>query len=342
MAGFDSFNYPMLNVPGMGAGNPTIFNNDAAVSGGMAFLVGELEKRDERLREPLTSVDWPRDIPVESGGGFVDAITSFNVSYGSTGGTNDGLMQNESNELHDVQAAIDKYHIPYFIWGHIIRVPRIDQQKLQQVGRSLDSIFDKGLHLAHDKKLGENVYVGFTKQGTYGLVNSPNIVTVTAAPHTSGGTDTQWVNKTPDEILADFNRVLTGTIEASGYDRRGMANHILIPWAQYTDLVNRKVDEGSATSVLTYLQENNIANKQNIDLYIEPTQWCKGRGTNNTDRMVAYRNDKEMVKMDITVPLKRLFTQPSAAHIAYLTPYVTQFSCVQWLYTTHAMYVDGI
>lgn len=338
--GFERFSFPELAVPGVG--NPGIFTNDAAVAGGMAFLIGELEKRDETLREPLTAVDWPRDIPVVSGGGFVDSITSYNVSYGSTGGTNDGLIQNESNELPIVQADIDKDRFPVFIWGHIIRVPMIDQQKLQSIGRSLDSIFDKGLHLAHDKKLDENVYRGFPNLGTYGLINSPSITTVTAAPHTTGGTDTEWSKKTPDEILADINRVLTGTIEASGYDRRGMANHILIPWAQYTDIVNRKLDEGSATSVLTYLMENNIANKQGIDLAIEPTQWCKAAGTGSADRLVAYRNDREMVKMDITVPLKRLMTQPSVAHLAYLTAYATQFSCVQWLYTTHAMYVDGI
>ena len=60
---YDSKQCPVLTLDGFGGG---MMSFDA---GGMAFLVGELEKRDARLREPLASVDWPRDIPVESGGG---------------------------------------------------------------------------------------------------------------------------------------------------------------------------------------------------------------------------------------------------------------------------------
>ena len=43
---------------------------DAATAGGMAFLVGELEKLDPKIREPLTAVTWPRDVPVKTGGGW--------------------------------------------------------------------------------------------------------------------------------------------------------------------------------------------------------------------------------------------------------------------------------
>lgn len=328
--------YPMLSLDAAPGG---IMQFDA---GGMAFLVGELEKRDEKLREPLSSVTWMRDMPVKTGGGFVDSIASFNVSYGSSGGTADGLMQNESNELPVIQADIEKDSYRVFMWGHILKVPMIDQEKLQKVGRSLDQIFDKGLRLNHDKKMDENVYYGFPKYGSYGLVNHPSVTSVVADPHTTGGTDTQWNVKTPAEILHDINNVLTGTIAASEYDNRGMANHILIPWEAYTYIVTTELSDGSGKSILTYLMENNIATKQGIDLTIVPCRQCKGAGTGGSDRMVAYRNDEDMIGMDITVPIRRLFTQPSAEHLAYLTPYVTQFSQVQFKYLTHAMYVDGI
>ena len=62
-------NFPILPVPvndGMPGG--MMLTGDA-ISGGMAFLVGELEKRDEKLHEPLTSITWPRDMPVKTGGG---------------------------------------------------------------------------------------------------------------------------------------------------------------------------------------------------------------------------------------------------------------------------------
>ena len=333
---FDMSKFPMLTLDAAPGG---VMAFDA---GGMAFLVGELEKRDPTLNEPLTAVTWQRDMPVKTGGGFVDSVASFNVSYGSTGGPEDGLMGQDTNELPVIQADIGKDTVPVFIWGHILKVPMIDQEKLQKVGRSLDQIYDKGLRLAHDKKLDENVYYGFPKHGSYGLVNDPNITTVTAAPHTPGGTDTQWSKKDADEILADINRGLVGTIKASEYDNRGMADSVLIPWDQFSDISMRKVGVTGDKSILTYLLENNIAKKQGIDLTILPAKQCAGAGTGGADRMIFYRNDEEMVRMNITVPLKRLFTQPSAAHIAYLTPFVTQFSALEWIYTTHAMYIDGI
>ena len=334
--------FPMLSLDGFGgalASGSRMMARDAA--SGMAFLEGELEKRDNKLNEPLTSVTWPRDIPVKTGGGFVDSIASFNVSYSTAGGTNDGLMTNNSNELPVVQADIGKDIYRTFIWGHVIKVPMIDQEKLAKIGRSLDDIYDKGLRLAHDKKLDVNVYTGFPELGSHGLVNNPNVSTISASVHAGGSTKT-WATKTPDEILDDINKVLADTYIASEYDNRGMANHVLIPFEQFTLIATRKLDDGSGISILKYLMDNNIASQQGIDLTILPSKWCKGAGAGNTDRMVAYRNDEDMIKMDITVPLKRMLTQASAEHLAYLTPFVTQFSEVQWTYETHTEYMDGI
>lgn len=334
--------FPMVNVP-VNDGMPNSFMMDAAsVSSGMAFLVGELEKRDETLHEPLTSITWPRDMPVQTGGGWVDSVSVFDVSYASTEGTDGGLIGNETNELPVIQADVGKDTYKVFQWGHILRVPLINQQKLQKIGRSLDDILNKGLHLVHDKMLDKNVYTGIPSHGSYGLVNDPLIATVTAAPHTSGGTDTQWAGKTPDEILADFNRAILTTWENSEYDLSGMANHFLLPPAQYTMLVERKVGVTGDKSILTYLLENNIGRNQGVDVFIAPSVWCKQAGTAGVDRMVAYCNNVDRVRFDITVPLQRMMTQADATQLAYLTPYVTQFSELQWPYRQHALYMDGI
>lgn len=335
-------NFPVLPVPvtdGMPGG---MMISDAAIRDGMAFLVGELEKRDEKLHEPLTSVTWPRDMPVRTGGGWVDSVSVFDVSYATSGGSNGGLIGPESNELPIMQADISKDSYKTLQWGNILKVPLIDQQKLQKIGRNLDDVLNKGLHLAHDKMLDGSVYQGFANMGTYGLVNDPHITTVTAAPHTNGGTDTEWEHKTPQEILEDLNRVLRTTWAAAEYDLSGMANHVLIPPAQYTRLVETELSEGSGVSILTYLLENNLAKNQGNQLFIGPSRWCEGAGTSGADRLVAYCNDEDRVRMDITVPLQRMMTQASAEHLAYLTPYVTQFSELQWVYRQHAMYMDGI
>lgn len=326
-----------LTLDGFGSG--MALTRDAAASG-MAFLEGELEKRDNKLNEPLSSVTWDRDIPVRTGGGWVDTISYFDVNYATSGGTARGFMNNDSNELPVVQAEIGKDLARTFTWGQIIKVPLIDQEKLSKIGRSLDDILNKGLRLSHDKMLDENVYTGFDEYGSHGIINNPNITTVTAAAGAAG--KTTWADKTPDEILDDINTALAATYVASEYDDNGMANHILLPFEEYTHLATRKLDDGSGMSILKYLKENNIASQQGIDLTIFPCKWCKSAGTGKTDRMALYRNDEDMLRFDITVPLKRTMSQISPEHLSYLTPYVTQFSEVYWPYMTHAMYVDGI
>ena len=63
----------IFTLPGaqMGTG-PAMTMDAAGIASGGAFLVSELEKRDTMIREPLTSVTYPRDVPIDVGGGWVD------------------------------------------------------------------------------------------------------------------------------------------------------------------------------------------------------------------------------------------------------------------------------
>ena len=53
-------NVKVMQDSSLGSGIRTM--DAAGIATGMAFLEGELEKRDPKVREPLTSVTWPRDI----------------------------------------------------------------------------------------------------------------------------------------------------------------------------------------------------------------------------------------------------------------------------------------
>ena len=58
----------------------------------LTFLMKELEKVDETILEPLSGTDWPRDLPVITGGGLVESVASIDVTYASTGGDDDNLF----------------------------------------------------------------------------------------------------------------------------------------------------------------------------------------------------------------------------------------------------------
>lgn len=316
--------------------------NDAAIASGLAFLNKELEKYDDKLLEPLTSTSWPRDIPVRTGGGFLESVRAIAIQYMSAGAGEDGIITNKTNNIPMVDADLSEQSWRVFSWANTMRVSYIDQQKIQNIGRSLDDMLQKGVKLNHDKTLDENVYIGLTKHGTTGLVNNSSISRYTADPHTENGSDTQWSKKTPDEILFDVNKALVYTWQQAEYDTSGMANHILLPPQLYTTLVTRKVGVTGDKSLLTFLMENNIGENQGQTLSINPCRWCQGAGTSGSDRMVCYANREDRVRFDMTVPMRRWITEASAIQMAYITPFVAQFSEVQFLYEQPVVYVDGI
>src|ERR1051325_3553375 len=104
---------------------------DAAAAGGLAFLEAELEKRDPKVSEPLTSVTFARDIQVESGGGWVDFTSNFFVDYAMSGPNFYGLSGGQSTTIPIIQANLQKDVWPVFPWQNVLKVNFIDMQKLQ-------------------------------------------------------------------------------------------------------------------------------------------------------------------------------------------------------------------
>jgi hypothetical protein len=312
----------------------------AGAASGMAFLVGELEKQDTRLLEPMTSITAPRDIIMKPGGGWVSNTSNVFVDYATTGNDEDSIIGGETTNIPTSQANITKDVFKVHTFAEILRAPLFDDLKLQQVGRSLTQILDDGLRLNYNKILDRNVYVGIAKTNTYGLVNNPNITAASVAVGAS--TKTTWKDKTPDEILYDVNKIMTDTWAASEYDLSGMSNHILIPPAQYAYLVSTKVSNAGNVSILEFLLANNIGKNQGIELCICPSRWCIGAGVGETDRMVAYVNAENRVNMDLTVPLSRVMTAPNVQSASYETLYAAQIGQVKFLYTQCAKYGDGI
>jgi hypothetical protein len=321
-------------------GAPALHMNDSAIGTGLAFLIGELEKRDQKLYEPLTSVTWQRDIVAKTGGGWVSFTSNMFTDYATTGSQTSGFVGSETNDIPIMQANITKDNWKVFTWSNILRVPFVAQQLMQHVGRSLDDILDKGIKLNYNKDIDYLVYNGFLELDAPGLINNPNIIADVADAGASGFTE--WKQKTPDEILDDVNRIITETWEASEYDLTGMANHILIDPANYALIVGRKVSEAGNISILEYLLNNNIANNQGVDLVIVPCRWCNEAGVSGTQRMFAYVNDEDRVNFDLPVPLGRVLTQPSVTDMAYMTAFAAQMGQVKFLYNQCARYMDSI
>ncbi len=322
-------------------GTPTM--DAAGIASGQAFLVSELEKRDPLIRKPLTSVTYPRDIVVKSGGGWVDYVSAQAVGYGITGGSGDSTVQaGGANGLPIVQANLEKGLYKAHTFAAALRVMWVDMQKANYIGRSLDQMLQDGMRRAYDKHMDENVYAGLPAYGTTGLVNHPDVTETTVASNGADAPSTKWENKTKEQILADVNAGITAVWAAAEYDEDAMPNHILLPYEQYAYILNTMVTDLATETILDFILKNNVAAKNGKSLYVGAVRWCKGAGTGGSDRMVIYVNHERFLQVEELVPLSRALSQPNAAHFCYDTAYAANLSEVELFYPQTMMYFDGI
>ena len=329
-----------LAVPPMRGGMITM--DASAVSGGLAFLESELEKVDPLLREPLTNTTYPRDIAIESGGGWVEATSALNVSYAVTGGQGDGVG-GVQNAIRRIQADLSKdiYKVMPYEVSMSIKIQ--DQLRGAVTSRSIEDMYNTGIRLDYDKYMDINTYKGQSAYGTTGLLNDPNIVAASVAAGASG--KTTWKDKSPQELLNDIDDAIIDAWAAAQYDNSAIPNHILIDPANYAYLNRTPFTANGATapvSLLKYLMDNNIATAKNVDLVIAECRFCEKAGEGSTNRMVCYRNEKRFVGMDVPVPMTRVMTEPNINTASYDSLYMANVGQVKIHYFEPFIYRDGI
>ena len=320
----------MLQSPSL---RQNLMTNDA-----YQFLRRELEKVDEQILEPLSGTDWPRDMPVITGGGLVDSIASVDVTYASSGQEDDNLFYDAYNDIPVIQADLSKQIARTFNFAEYMAFSVMEDEKMRKIGRDPVDFLNKGIRLHCDKVIDRNVYVGFRKVSSTGLVNNPNIMRSSAGTGTGG--QTSWSAKSADEILNDINAALSAVWAANDCASDGLPNYILVPVEQFGMLVTRKVSDDSERSIMTYVKENNIAAQQGKPLVISACKWCSGIGSSGTDRMVVYMNQADRICFNLTQPLRRMETE--TADLRIKIPYIAQFSEVRFLYPSTLRYMDGI
>lgn len=303
------------------------------------FLMKELEKTDEKILEPLSGTDWPRDMPVITGGGLLESIVSVDVTYASSGRDEDNLIFDATNDIPVIQADMGHSVARCFNFAEYLSFSTLEREKMLSVGRDPETFLNKGIRLHCDKAIDRSVYVGFQKVTSAGLVNSPMILR-SAAAGTGAGNSTRWIDKTADQILDDINTIISSIWYSCDCSSDALPNHILVPVEQFGQLVTRKVSDDSERSILTYVLENNLTTQQGGHLVISPCKWCRGIGAADTDRMVCYMNDPDRICFNLTQPLRRMETEYSEMRVKI--PYIAQFSEVRFLYPQTVQYMDGI
>lgn len=323
-----------------------------------AFLVGELERLDLNLHKPLAAVTWGRDIDLREDVTIADDASSFTVSsFASNGGLGQGQIVGngkswigrKANQVPTTSVDIAKIVNPLTPWGNELAYTLFELEAAARLGRPIDQQKFEALQLKHQMDIDEQVYVGDSSLGLGGLVNHSLVSqfgTVSSVATGASGYAT-WLTKTPDEILADINNMLTTVWAASGY--AVIAKDILLPPAQYGYLSSAKVSNAGNISILKYIAENNIYTmSEGRDISIKPLKWLAGTtdsglaaaiGNGGLDRAVVYTKEKERVRFPMT-PLNRTPVQFDS--IFHKSTYFCKLGSVEVVYPETIGYFDGI
>lgn len=318
-----------------------------------AFMVGELERLDQTLHEPLVAIAWDEHIDLREDVTIADDVSSFTLStYGSAGGlgTGNGIGNGKAwigkttDQVSGVGVDIAKIPFPLTPWGLEIKYTILELESAAKVGRPIDQQKYNVMKLKHDMDIDEQVHIGDTPSGQTGLVNNTLVTNTTNMPNGAGGSSL-WSQKTPDEVLSDFNFAITSVWTASAYAR--MPERIMLPPAQYGALATAKVSGQADKSVLSYIQDNNVksvAGKGKLEIL--PNKWLVGAGVGGTiglangkDRMVVYSKDKDLVRFPMTL-LQRTPVQYES--IYHKTTYFCKLGVVEVVYPETIGYFDGI
>jgi len=305
-----------------------------------AFLIGELERLDQKLHDPLVSVTWPRDIDLREDVTIADEVSSFtNSTFASAGGitpTGKAWISKDANAITGVALDIGKTTHPLYLWGMEVKYTLPELESAQKIGRPIDVQKYDAMKLKHQMDIDEMVYIGDTTYGQTGLFNLSGVTPTNVVAGGTGGTT--WTTKTPDEILLDVNNLLTATWAATGWTI--MPAELRLPPTQFSYLVSQKVSNAGNISILEFLRNNSMSNAANgRPLNIQPVKWLVGRGAGGKDRMVAYTRDPDRVRYPL-VPLQR--TPLEYRSLYQITTYFGRLGCIESPYPETIGYADGI
>lgn len=181
--------------------------------------------------------------------------------------------------------------------------------------------------------------LGDTSKNYTGLANNTS-VTAGSAAATGTGSTTTFSTKTPDNILADINGVLigmfTGTIGAE------MADTLLLPYTQLLDLSTRRIDATNQTTILEWIEKNNVYTRQTGQaLTIRGVWGLETAGSGSTARMIAYRRAPEVLVLQMPMPFR--FLSPwQQGPIRFEVPGIFRLGGVDVRRPKAMRYLDGI
>lgn len=298
-----------------------------------AFLSTTLAKLHKDLYEPLYFVTWQKDVPFETGGGFVDFVEYYSVDWAGIMNAQRNVVGNGVNYIPRVNAGLNQMRVKVYTYevAYDLRFIELEKMKKLTLQKSIQDIYNNAIVAGWDLFVQDCVYTGIGDGK--GLFNSDNVMTTTVT--NTGTTGKGFAGLTDAAVVAFFNGIFERYLSESNMNTAILPDTILVPTFVMTDLVSR-FSSLYTSSLYQYLLDHNLGAAQagDLKLRIEGRPALNDMGTNSKGRIVAYKKAKQFVRVDIPYPIQHYITLPNIDKMSYTSAFVGQVSEIQMPYNT--------
>lgn len=295
-----------------------------------AFLTSALSKLVKQPAEPLYFVTWQKDVPHDIGGGFVDFVEYYTIDWAGIMNQNRNIVGNGVNYIPRVNAGMTQKRVNVYTYevAYDLRFIELEKMKKLTLQKSIQEIYNNAITAGWDLFVQDIAYNGVA--GSKGLFNSTNVLTATI-PNESG--EHFFNGMTDAQVVAFFNGIYERYLTESGMNPAVLPDTILVPPEVMSDLVGR-FSSLYTSNLYQFIIDHNLGAAQtgNLKVRIEGRPALSATGAHG--RIVAYRNDKQFVRIDIPYPIQHYITLPNIEKMAYTSAFVGQVSEVQMPYNT--------
>jgi len=306
-----------------------IFAYDAAT--GLAFLLSQLTHIESKMYEKkYKAITYAQIIPITNEAGeWAESVTYFFMD----GAAIAEFVGTKSLNVPIAEIGTDKITVPVELGATGYEYSDEELRQAIQLQRPLPQLKSNIARRAYEELAQRTAMVGNTTHNLPGFINNVN---VTAATVVNPGSGTEWVNKTPGQILFDINDfmgdIFVDTLQVE------KADTLLLPTSQWNYIAGTPRSDNSDTTILQWLISNSPYLSSDAD--IVPVSELATAGSGSADRMMAYTKDIDKVVMHVPMPLR--FTEPQRKGRGFEVPGEFKLGGIEFRYPGSARYADGI
>ncbi len=302
----------------------------------LGFLLSQVTSIESEVYAiRYADIQYPKLVPVDTSGyPWAKTVTYF--TYDTVGQAD--WMNGDASDMPFAELARTKFEttVESAKIGYRYSLEEVNQAMLIP-GMNLSADKAAAAKRAADELVERVVISGDARKGFLGLVNQ-TVVPQIAVPNGASGSPL-WANKTPAEILADVNNALVGAWSST--NQVELHDTVLLPVPQYGTLASTPRSTTSDTTLMTYLQANNVyTSTTGQPLTVRTVRQLAGAGAGGSNRMITYRRDPQVLKFHM--PMPHQFFPPQQRMLEFIIPGMLRLGGLDVRLPRGMSYNDGI